>query len=139
MSHLSTPEKKPGDAADPTDGGYTLVETVVAALILVTALLPVVSAVLYVSADPLPRWTAEATQQAQAEAERTLTLDPALWTTETLEDGPWRIHRQAERSGILARAAVSVWREGQGRGGSATEPLVSLAVARLITPPAPEP
>ena len=133
---MTTPSPQPPDG---TDAGYTLVETVVAAVILVAALFPVVAAVLHVSADPVPRWTAKALELAQTEAERTVRLDSERWTNERLEDGLWRTNRRVERTGLLVRAVVEVWREGRGQGGSEADPLVTLPVARLGLPSDPTP
>ncbi|MEL6616421.1 MAG: hypothetical protein AAFQ43_11830 [Bacteroidota bacterium] len=112
------------------DEGFTLVETVVATVLIVVALLPLAAAVVFATARPEARLQAEALVRAQDALETALATDSEDWRSESREDGLWRVSSVAGRDGSLARVVVHVQR------GASPDTLATLEAARLVVPPA---
>ena len=109
--------------------GFTLVETVVATVLLVVALLPLAAAVVFLTARPEARVQAEALSLAQREIEEVLANDPVDWREEANEEGPWRIRRAVVRESGLVTITVVVSRT------ASVDTLASVRSSRLMRSP----
>ncbi|MEM1055065.1 MAG: hypothetical protein AAGI52_06025 [Bacteroidota bacterium] len=110
------------------EDGFTLVETVVATVMIVVALLPLATAVVFATARPEARLQAEAAAMAQSELEDMLAQDPAVWREAELVEDLWRVTREVARDGELATVTVHVLR------GQAADTLAVLQASRLDRP-----
>lgn len=105
------------------DEGSSLAEVAVAAVLLVTVLVPTALSVVALTGASEVEVRREALVRARSGLEATLATAPGTWRGGEEADGPWRTVRTVEREAGYASLRVEVYRGGRG-------PLVTLVAGR---------
>lgn len=92
------------------ESGYTLVEVVVALALLMTALVPASTMLLYLVQRPEIELRMEALAHAQAAIEETLSELPASWVERDTTYNQWTTSQDVHLQETLATVRVSVYR-----------------------------
>lgn len=110
------------------NSGYTLVEVVVALVLLVTVLIPTAAALVFLAQRPDIPHRMEALAHAQSAMERALSEPPQSWQSVDETDGVWRTTRTVVYTENLATVTVSVYRT------ASESPIATLTTARFVVP-----